>query len=301
LRTQPIALRAGLWIVFFTLEATMIDLLDDLGPILDAQPLKADAQVREDCGKCGGTGFWAGYGDCMGDRSCTRCKGRGYLVFRFTKSERDRRRQAATARAERKTQAALDSFAAEHPLVWGWLNAEAPRFEFAQSMLDALRKWGKLTERQLAAALKCAEQSAERQAKWQAQRAVEKAQAQAVPIDAIESAFERAKAAGIKWPKLRLDSFVFSPAGQAGKNPGAVYVKEGDTYLGKVFGGKLFKSRDCTSDQENRIVAAATDPAAAAIAYGKRFGACSVCGRELSNQESIDLGIGPVCAERFGF
>lgn len=279
----------------------MIDLIDDLGPIFDAPPIRPNAEVRETCGKCGGSGMWAGFGDCVGDRSCTRCKGRGFQVFKFTKSERDRRRQAATARAERKTQAALDSFAADHPLVWDWLNAEAPRFEFAAAMLESLRKWGKLTERQLAAALKCAEGAAERKAKWQAEREQAKAQAQSVSIDAIESAFERAKAAGIKWPKLRLDSFIFSPAGAAGKNPGAVYIKEGDIYLGKVLGGKLFKSRDCSADQEGRIVAAAADPAAAAVAYGKRFGACSVCGRELSNQESIDLGIGPICAERFGF
>lgn len=279
----------------------MIDLKDDLEAIFDAKPIVANTEIREFCGKCGGTGIWTGYGDCMGDRSCTLCKGRGYQVFKFTKAERDARRQKAAARAERKQQQALETFAQANPLVWQWVNSQAERFEFAAAMLEAIKKWGKLTERQLAAATKCAEGWAERQAKWEAERAVSKAQAKEVTVEAIEVAFGNAKSAGIKWPKLRLDSFVFSPAGESSKNAGAVYIKEGDTYLGKVLNGKLFKSRDCSAEQEQRIIDAAHDPKSAAIAYGKRFGSCSACGRELSNQESIDLGIGPVCAERFGW
>ena len=30
-------------------------------------------------------------------------------------------------------------------------------------------------------------------------------------------------------------------------------------------------------------------------------GACSCCGRELTNQVSIDRGIGPICAVKFGW
>jgi len=45
----------------------------------------------------------------------------------------------------------------------------------------------------------------------------------------------------------------------------------------------------------------AKDPSAAARAYGLRTGQCSICGRELTNAESRARGIGPICAERFGF
>lgn len=38
---------------------------------------------------------------------------------------------------------------------------------------------------------------------------------------------------------------------------------------------------------------------AEAKAYGVRTGICCVCGRLLTNPESIALGIGPVCAGRF--
>lgn len=37
-----------------------------------------------------------------------------------------------------------------------------------------------------------------------------------------------------------------------------------------------------------------------ATAFGKRTGRCGVCGRELTDPESIAMGIGPICAEKFG-
>lgn len=43
------------------------------------------------------------------------------------------------------------------------------------------------------------------------------------------------------------------------------------------------------------------DPRAAAITYGRKFGICSCCGRTLTNPVSIEAGIGPICAARWGF
>lgn len=42
-------------------------------------------------------------------------------------------------------------------------------------------------------------------------------------------------------------------------------------------------------------------PRAAAIRYGKELGACSICNRELTNNDSIEAGIGPVCAQKAGW
>jgi len=50
-----------------------------------------------------------------------------------------------------------------------------------------------------------------------------------------------------------------------------------------------------------RVLAVASDPKAAATAYGQRTGSCSCCGRELTNKESIDLGTGQMCAGKFGW
>lgn len=69
-------------------------------------------------------------------------------------------------------------------------------------------------------------------------------------------------------------------------------------YLGKVTPSRL-DSRIPDSVKET-LVAAAADPLTAAIRYGKETGFCSCCGRELTNKESIRLGIGPICREKFG-
>jgi hypothetical protein len=38
----------------------------------------------------------------------------------------------------------------------------------------------------------------------------------------------------------------------------------------------------------------------AAVRYGRQTGRCSCCGRELTNKASIDAGIGPICASKWG-
>lgn len=43
----------------------------------------------------------------------------------------------------------------------------------------------------------------------------------------------------------------------------------------------------------------AADPAKASAHYGHKIGACGVCGRTLTNEESRAVGIGPVCAAKF--
>lgn len=124
----------------------------------------------------------------------------------------------------------------------------------------------------------------------------------------VEEAFARAKAAGVEFPVLRLGTFEFKPAGANSRNAGGIYVYTlkvmgvlPGTYLGKVIGGQFLKSRDCTQAQQDEIVAVAKDPKAAALAFGKRFGRCSVCNRTLTDPESIERAIGPICARKFGF
>lgn len=45
----------------------------------------------------------------------------------------------------------------------------------------------------------------------------------------------------------------------------------------------------------------AEDPQAASIRYGKELGVCGICGRTLTDEESRERGIGPVCASRQGW
>lgn len=122
-----------------------------------------------------------------------------------------------------------------------------------------------------------------------------------VDVTAIEDAFKAARENGIKSPKLRLAQYIFSAAPLTGSNPGAIYVKFSQDYLGKIVKGEFLATRSCTEEQKAAIVAAASAPHEAAKAYGMATGSCSCCGRELTNGLSIDLGIGPICRNKYGW
>ena len=47
--------------------------------------------------------------------------------------------------------------------------------------------------------------------------------------------------------------------------------------------------------------AIAVDPQAASVRYGREIGACGVCGRTLTDEDSRARGIGPVCADKMGW
>lgn len=42
------------------------------------------------------------------------------------------------------------------------------------------------------------------------------------------------------------------------------------------------------------------DPMAAVVRYGLELGVCGICGKQLTNQESREAGIGPVCRAKIG-
>jgi len=50
---------------------------------------------------------------------------------------------------------------------------------------------------------------------------------------------------------------------------------------------------------EARLRVIDLDPKAAAAAHGQASGNCSVCGRDLTDPQSIAIGLGPICAGRF--
>ena len=47
--------------------------------------------------------------------------------------------------------------------------------------------------------------------------------------------------------------------------------------------------------------AIAADPQAASVRYGREIGACGVCGRTLTDEDSRARGIGPICADKMGW
>jgi hypothetical protein len=199
-----------------------------------------------------------------------------------------------TSTATPRESSRVAQWAQENPAAFAWVTDNADTNSFAGSLMASLYKWGQLTPKQLTAVMGAIARAKIMQDK--------KDNAPVVSLDPVEDAFKRASSAGVNRPKLRLGEFVFSPAPATGKNPGAIYIKHGNgEYLGKVLGGKLFTVAAVSTALEQDIVAVAADPLNAAIAYGKKYGKCSVCGRTLTDEDSVGRGIGPVCAANYGW
>lgn len=259
---------------------------------------------EETCPSCRGTGQFRSYsGRIIGQ--CFKCKGAGKLRFKTAPEQRAKARDAAdTKRREaiRTAHTNANEWLEANPDEAKWLrDSKARGFEFAVAMDEALFKFGHFTPKQEAAVRNATAKSLERQAQWAAEREAREANKADVDIGRIATAFTTAKQNGLKFPKLRLADFTFSLASAAGRNAGSIYVKDGETYLGKITDGKFTRSRDCTAETEASILAVCADPEAAAVAYGQRTGQCSCCGRELTNAESIARSIGPICAEKWGW
>lgn len=290
---------------------TVSNPFDDMSNDLDfGAPAKSTISevtyFEQACTKCNGTGRYTfGYVHVRSGE-CFACKGKGKLTFKTSPATRLKAKMAsqkrAVAVAEAKATTAQE-WKDANPAEAAWMESSATKFAFAGAMLDALNKFGSLTEKQFETVQRLTVQSAQFMAERAAEKAARIETAPVVTVEAIEVAFNNAKQAGVKRPKLRLDTFVFSPAAETSANAGAIYIKnkEDGLYLGKVMNGRLFTSRECTTEASERIVAVASDPAQAAIAYGKKFGACSICGRALTDADSIARGIGPICADNYGF
>lgn len=250
------------------------------------------------CKACKGSGRFVSYtGRVVG--SCFKCKGKGTIATRTDPAELEKRRaQAAARKAQKQLEAAqaATEWREEHKAEGDWLVAASARgFEFAQSLSESLLKFGSLSPNQLAAVRKCIEKDEARRA----EKAARIESAPKVDISAAVAALELARQNGLEWPKLRLGEFTLSRAGDSGKNAGSVYVKAGDTYLGRITDGAFIRSRDCSDELEAAILELCAQPLESAIAYGRQTGRCSCCGRKLTDATSVERGIGPICAEKF--
>jgi len=178
------------------------------------------------------------------------------------------------------------------------MEEQAPNNSFMNSLLMQFRKKGDLSQRQ-----------------WEAlnnnrQRALNnKAQEKDAPqvdLSKIKEMFETAMGNGLKRPTLRVDNLIISRAPDSGVNAGALYVKvkqSGENaYAGKLKDGKWFPIRDFAKDENiiKTLQELAKDPQGVASTHGRKTGSCSMCGRELTDPKSIELGIGPICIENWG-
>jgi hypothetical protein len=248
------------------------------------------------CFKCGGTGqFRRGRFAAR----CFGCNGTGRKTFAKPAAARAQSRQKAAARKANTAADNWQAFETDQPARAAWVKAN-PSFEFAQAMRQAVEQYGDLTENQGAAVDRLIVKAEQREA----ERLARIAGAAPINMDLIEQAFAKA-GASLKRPTLRLPGFVISLAPAHGKNAGALYVKAGASfeaeYLGKIQGGKFERSFRCTPEREQEFRVVAADPKEAAIRFGRLTGSCACCGRELTAGESIERGIGPICAGKYGW
>ena len=231
-------------------------------------------------------------------------------------------RVAPARNSQDRAEGNYSRFAAQEPEVCEWLRAKSFSFGFAASLLEGVFRYGSLTENQLAAARRCMARDNDRLAvnsesvaanpptTSEAPRYTPPAPAPGIEIDGslIKSALEVALASGLSEPRLRFGDLTIYFAPTGGRNAGQVYVKLNRSYIGRLDGTRFIPGRDYPAlGEENKkalvenLRAIAHDPAAAARNHGIATRKCSCCGLRLSDPVSVNRGVGPDCAERWGF
>lgn len=253
-----------------------------------------DRSVKHTCTKCNGTGHYRGVRIHQQRSDCFACKGKGYFM-----TSPEARAKAKAKRVEKKVQkeaekaAKADAYKAEHSELFEFMKANCNWNGFFFNMLEAVHQYGRLTDGQIAAAYRSME-------KIQAKQA-EKAKSNIkVDLTKLNEVFSNASENGLKKPKLRIAELVISMAPSHGRNAGFLYVKAQGDYAGKISPeGVFYKTSSAPEGIKEELTEFCKNPMEAAIKYGRQTGQCACCGRELTNKASIELGIGPICAEKW--
>ena len=269
--------------------------LDDFDS-LSAADIKDTATVEfvSECHKCRGTGKFVSYsGRPVGP--CFTCKGTGKLTHKTSPQARAKAKASRVNRAAKKSEENLAAALEAHPAEYRWITFNANKSAFAESLARSIQKYGSLTERQSRAVLKIIAKEEHREANRNVSDA---------GFVALVNVFVKAKETGAKRPILRFDGgdveIKVSVAKDNSKNAGHLYVKADGEYLGKITPAGVFvKAYNTTDEQVELIKNIGEQPLEEAKRYGRVTGSCSVCGRELTNKDSIEAGIGPICAEAF--
>lgn len=248
------------------------------------------------CPKCRGRGVKTyGYVNIT-SYPCGMCKQTGKVTARRIASVEAAKKGRETA--ARNLQERIETFRREHADIHAFLARNSEWSDFYRELLGKLNEYGSLTNKQMAAVQRGIEKAVERKAQKQA----EAANAPKVEVSAIEALFSVAAGNGLKRPVFRaMDGIEVSLAPAAGKNAGALYVKENGEYAGKIVGGQYLATRAASERVLPRLLAIAADPMGEATLFGKQTGVCGCCGRELTDPNSIAAGIGPICESKWGF
>ncbi len=253
----------------------------------------------EKCSKCRGTGRFISYsGRALGP--CFACKGKGEKSFATAPTVR------AQARDRRVTQIVnrWDHFVSKYPaeaavLTKGIAQTYSTSWNgICADIKGKVEKYGDLHEGTMAMLGRAVARDAERAASRVQQAVQQQERVAGIDVANLADCFQRAHEAGLKRFTLRFADAHF----QVDRNdPALIWVSQGGygtAKFGRIQGGVFKPGRDATAEVLERIATISQDPMAAAAAFAQITSSCSVCGRHLENQDSVDAGIGPVCAGR---
>ncbi len=173
---------------------------------------------------------------------------------------------------------------------------------FASSLVANFARWGNLSDKQM---------------HW-VETLVQRATAPkpaptvsaTVSFQPIQDLFDKA-AQKLKRIKVKLQDadgtpVVFSRAGAASKYAGQIMITDGRPFgENKFFGridtdGSFYATRAAGAGVMALVQDFACDPAGTAGKYGRLTGGCSFCKQALTDERSLKVGYGPVCAKHFG-
>lgn len=268
------------------------------------QPKAKKERPTFPCQSCGGTGVYRSPRVHQEKAHCFPCGGKGF--FYQSEGDRMKARAAAAKRKRSKIETAMELFNSENPGFIEILSELAGWNTFAADLRAQYNAKGALSVGQVSAALRIHAKAMATRAAKAAEKAMREEErvkiGGAVDLSEIHAMFARASEAGLKKPVYRAEALVLSLAKASGKNPGAIYVKrESGEYIGKVMAGEFKATWDAKPEDRETLLKIAANPSKVAKDYGKLVGRCSCCGKELTNKISIEMGIGPICAEKWGF
>lgn len=234
------------------------------------------------CGQCAGTGVWRGGYVNPTSGKCRACRGRGYFLTPPRQRER-----AAALRAEKKIEAQKANTSLD---IYPRVHEDASWNSFCASLVEQHNNCKSWSDKQISTVRLMF-------AKIDEKRRVREERAIEVDVSAIVALFDTARESGYKRPKYRAEGLQISLAPANGANAGSLYVKTEDgDYLGKISNNRWLGQESASES----LLKIAENPLQAAIRYGQRTGCCACCGRKLTNHASINLGIGPICKEKWG-